>query len=255
MPAHRRILRPFLLGVAGLAGLAVPGARLVAAPPRPNDFRFIDNGRIRLGINTHWEAGIACVSPSGSRQSRVNPFDHGRLIQQSYYGAEDGSFWDKQPWSGNPVPGGDWSEDTAHVLEIESGRDWIHARSRAKHRASDADLQEVTLEEDIPLTNRLVEVRFSFHYTGLKRHPEHRHENPAVFLESELATLALYEGPKPWTVHVGTNDRELGAYVPLARELTPSRFGDGRADYGACSYFTPLTKIPIEQGTKFTCDL
>ena len=83
-------------------------ASAAAEPADKDDFIFLDNGRLKLGVEKSSGAGIAWLSASGSERNLINHFDRGRLVQQSYYGKEDGSLWNKQPWRYNPVQGGDW---------------------------------------------------------------------------------------------------------------------------------------------------
>ena len=241
-------------------------------------FLFIDNGQLRLGVERHWGAGIAWISRSGSDRNLINHFDHGRLIQQSYYGAKDGSMWNKTPWNWNPVQGGDWRGNPARVLNLESGSNWIRARSQARHWASGVDLTNVIFQEFIELTNALVHVKFEMSYTGTETHPSRDHEIPAFFTQPDLDTLVVYDGARPWSgeeparfkpgwpnqyramterwcAYVDAKGEGIGAYVPAADRLTCYRYGDGRPERGACSYFAPLTQFPITPGMRFGYDL
>lgn len=242
-----------------------------------NEFLFIDNGHVRLGVHTNWGAGIAWFSQSGG-SNLVNHWDHGRLIQQSYYGAKDDSLWNKQLWRWNPVQGGDWRGDPAKVLALNAGTNSIYAKSQAKHWASGADLPDVTFEEWIALTGKVAHVRFKMTYSGTNSHPKTTHELPAVFIEPRYDTLLVYEGAKPWTgepvnrskpgwpnesrkfsehwaAYVNANNFGLGAFVPAAGTLTCYRFGDGQREHGSCSYFAPLKAFPITPGLTFEYDV
>lgn len=242
------------------------------------DWLFIDNGVVRLGVIKSSGAGIAWFSESGSTNNRVNHWDRGRLVQQSYYGKEDNSLWNKQPWRWNPVQGGDWRGHPAQVLELKSGTNWLHAKTLPKHWASGADLTNTVMEEWITLTGKVAHVHYQFTYTGTESHPKAHQEIPAFFVDPALDTLALYNGDKPWTggtlhrskpgwpnesrtltepwaAYVGPDDHGIGACVPVARELTCYRFGDGDPKHGACSYFAPLTMFAITPGFKFEYDL
>jgi hypothetical protein len=250
----------------------------IAGEASTNDFLFVDNGQVRMGVKKSSGAGIAWFSESKSDRNVINHWDRGRLIQQSYYGEHDGSMWDKIPWSWNPVQGGDWRGNPAKVLELKSGPDSLYAKSQGKHWASGAELPEVVFEEWINLTGKVAHVRFKMTYQGTIEHPERDHEIPAVFLEPDLDQLVLYAGDKPWTAdtlsqskpgwpnesrkmsenwaaYVGKDGWGVGAYIPVASRLTCYRFGDGRADHGSCSYFAPLTKFAITPGKVFEYDL
>jgi hypothetical protein len=248
------------------------------ASPSTNDWLFVDNGEVRLGVIRSSGAGIAWFSPSESTNNLVNHWDRGRLIQQSYYGDEDGSLWNKQPWRWNPVQGGDWQGKPATVLELTHTTNSLYAKSLARHWASGLELTNVVFEEWISLTGRLAHIRFRMTYSGTSSHAARDHEIPAVFVAPELKTLVLYDGDAPWTgaalsrsqpgwpnesrrmtehwaAYVGTNDVGLGVSVPVSDHLTCYRFGDGRPDHGSCSYFAPLTNFAITPGKVFTYDV
>ena len=239
---------------------------------------FLDNGQIRLGVKKSSGAGVAWFSLSGTNRNLVNHWDRGRLIQQSYYGEPDGSLWNKQPWSWNPVQGGDWQGIPATVLELRNTTNTLYARSWARHWASGEELTNVVFEESITLTGLVAHIHFKMTYSGTNAHPERDHEIPAIFVAPNLDRLVLYDGKRPWTgdavneskpgwpneprtmtenwaAYVGTNGSGIGAYVPIASRLTCYRFGDGREDHGSCSYFAPLIKFAITPGKVFGYDL
>ena len=275
---NRRVLpKIFAAALCALPALIVSSAE-VPAERATNDFVFIDNGELRLGVKKSSGAGLAYLALSATGENVINHWDRGRLVQQSYYGTKDGSLWDKTPWRWNPVQGGDWRGHPARVLEFESGKDSLHARTMGKHWASGADLPEVIFEEWISLTGKLAHVRFQMTYTGTNSHPKIAHELPAVFVEPQYDTLLVYEGSAPWTgaavnrskpgwpnesrqftehwaAYVNTNGFGLGAFVPVADSLTCYRFGDGRREHASCSYFAPLKNFPITPGLKFEYDV
>ena len=243
-----------------------------------NDFVFIDNGELRLGVKRSSGAGIAFLAMSATGENVINHWDRGRLVQQSYYGAKDGSMWDKQPWVWNPVQGGGWKHEPARVLELKAEKASLYAKTMAKHWATGADLPEVIFEQWITLTGRVAHVKFRMTYTGTNVHPKTTHELPAVFVEPQYDTLLVYGGTnawkgdvlnrsKPgwpnesrkftehWAAYVNTNDFGVGAFVPVADELTCYRFGDGKREHGSCSYFAPVTRFAITPGLKFEYDV
>ena len=236
-----------------------------------NDFVFIDNGELRLGVKKSSGAGIAFLAMSATGENVINHWDRGRLVQQSYYGAKDGSMWDKQQ-------GGGWKHEPARVLELQAEKASLYAKTMAKHWATGADLPEVIFEQWITLTGRVAHVKFRMTYTGTNVHPKTTHELPAVFVEPQYDTLLVYGGTnawkgdalnrsKPgwpnesrkftehWAAYVNTNDFGVGAFVPVADELTCYRFGDGKREHGSCSYFAPVTRFAITPGLKFEYDV
>ena len=243
-----------------------------------NDFVFIDNGELRLGVKKSSGAGIAYLALSAAGENVINHWDRGRLVQQSYYGAEDGSLWNKQPWRWNPVQGGGWKHEPAHVLELKADHTSLYAKTMAKHWATGVDLPDVIFEQWIALTGKLAHVKFKMTYSGTNAHPKTSQELPAVFVEPQFDTLLVYEGTntwkggpitrsKPgwpnesrkftehWAAYVNTNNFGIGALVPVADALTCYRFGDGQREHGSCSYFAPLKSFAVTPGLGFDYDV
>jgi hypothetical protein len=236
-------LRCLVLGVWIFSGTWCLAFGASSPERATNDFVFIDNGTLRLGVKKSSGAGIAYLALSATGENVINHWDRGRLVQQSYYGAKDGSVWDKQPWRWNPVQGGGWRHEPARVLELRVEKTSLYAKTMAKHWATGADLPEVIFEEWISLTSALAHVRFRMTYSGTNSHPKIHHELPAFFVEPQYDTLLVYEDTnawsggalsrsKPgwpnesrkfterWAAYVNTNDFGVGAFVPAAEELT-----------------------------------
>lgn len=242
------------------------------------DFRFVDNGQIRIGVKMSSGAAIAWLSRSADTNNILNHFDRGRLIQQSYYGADDDSMWSKKPWRWNPVQGGDWKGEGSKVLAFTNLANRLYARTLPKHWASGADLTDTSMEMWITLHGPVARVKYRFTYTGTNVHPKTDHEIPAVFMMSKYETLVLYDGKAPWTAapvsrsvpgwpnegrkmtenwaaFVDGRDFGAGVYVPIATRLTCYRFGKDPQHASSCSYFAPLTRFAIEPGTDFQYEL
>jgi hypothetical protein len=253
---------------------------VIGGAPAENadDWIYLDNGQVRLGVKKTSGAGIGWFSASGSARNLINDWDCGRLVQQSYYGRKDGSLWNKKPWTWNPVQGGDWRGHGAQVLELKLGTNSLYAKTLPKHWASGVNLPDVTMEEWISLTNKVAHVHFKLTYTGTNVNPVTSQEVPAFFVEPDLSTLVLYDGKQPWAnqplqrtqpgwpnesrriaehwaAYVDTNDFGVGALVPVADQITCYRFGDGKREHGACSYFAPVVKFAITPGKVFAYDV
>lgn len=250
----------------------------IAHAEEASDLVFIDNGVLRLGVKKSSGGAIAWLSRSGSKENLVNHFDRGRLIQQSYYGAEDDSLWNKTPWRWNPVQGGDWRGKGAMVLDYYVQDASLYTRTLPKHWARGNDLPECSMQQWIRLDDEMAHLRYRFTYRGKERHPARDQELPAIFLEPQYDTLVLYQGDKPWdgeeptrlrpgwpneyhplperwAAYVNDQGEGLGAFVPAAERLTCYRFGDGERERGACSYFAPLATFAIEPGLVFEYDV
>ena len=243
-----------------------------------NDWVFIDNGQIRLGVIKSSGAGIGYLSSSNSKTNLLDHYDRGRLIQQSYYGGKDGSLWNGKPWNWNPVQGGGYRNEGSKVAELRTTPDTLYAKTIPTHWATGASLTNVAMEEWITLTGRVAKVHFKMTYTGSETHPVTHQEIPAIFLAPELDTLVLYDGKAPWTgaplsrsqpgfpnegrtisehwaAYVNTNNVGLGSYVPVADKITCYRYRAKGTSLSACSYLAPLTEFAIKPGTIFEYDV
>lgn len=242
-----------------------------------SEWVYLDNGDVRLGVKSTSGAAIGYFSPSKSDRNLINHHDHGRLVQQSYYGDADGSKWAGKPWRWNPVQGGDYRGAAARVLELRvEPPARLYANTLPKHWATGADLPDVTMEQWITLAGKVAHARYRMSYSGDAKHAEADQEIPAVFIDPSLDTLVRYADDAPWTggelrrsrpgwpneyhdvpenwaAYVGEDGAGVGVYVPAAERITAYRFGDGGPD--ACSYVAPLTRFAIAPGFVFEYDL
>jgi hypothetical protein len=273
------LLLAFWMVLCVSATVAGDDSQITLAKPspegRPQDWAFLDNGQIRLGVKKTSGAAIGYLSPSGSTKNLLNHLDHGRLVQQSYYGDPDGSKWDKKPWRWNPVQGGDWQGHASELLKLRADANSLYAKVQPRHWASAEKLIDVVMEEQIEFQGRVAHVVFKMAYRGEKRHRKTSQEVPAFFAEPEFATLAVYDGPQPWTggplsrskpgwpnesrrmterwaAYLDDKGFGVGAYVPIADHLTCYRYQGGKA---SCSYFAPIVEMAILPGTDFRYDL
>ena len=261
------------------ASAAAAAAAIDRADKPAGEWVYLDNGEVRLGVKTSSGATIGHFSAGKSGRNLVNHHDHGRLVQQSYYGRADGSKWAGKPWRWNPVQGGDYVGAAARVLElrVDERAHTLYARTLPKHWATGADLPDVTMEQWVTLLGKLAHVRYGFTYAGKTTHPEADQEILAVFVAPALDTLVRYDGQEPWAggelktsrpgwpneyhdigenwaAYVGAAGAGLGAYVPKATRITAYRYGaDGQPD--ACSYFAPLARFAVTPGFTFEYDL
>lgn len=238
-----------------------------------DDWVYLDNGKLRLGVLRSSGGAIAFLAPSGSSRNLLNHFDRGRLIQQSYYGNSDDSLWAKQPWRYNPVQGGDYRGKSPRLLELRSNSTNLYSKSVPLHWATGAELPECVMEQWVTLEGRLVHARFQMTYSGTQTHAARHQEIPAIFLDASLDTLVTYTGTEPWTqagltrhspgakneylktpenwvAYVDTQNFGVGAYVPIATDITCYRYRGGKGS--DCSYVAPITTFALKPGLKFT---
>lgn len=231
---------------------------------------FLQNEHVKIGIKKASGGAIGWFSLADSKDNLVNHFDHGRLIQQSYYGRKDGSKWGKKPWRWNPVQGGDYLGHPAKIIEYKSTDSSLYVKTRPKHWANGDDINEVLMEERITLLGSVAHIEFRMTYSGSESHPRRDQEIPALFVDRSLGTLLIDQGesvkefqpgfpneryptPRHWAAYVNKDDFGLGIYVPQAEELTCYRVGDP-GQKGACSYLAPLAVFAITPGMVFEYD-
>ena len=235
---------------------------------------FIDNGKIRLGVDLESGGSVFYLSESAPRRNLLNRFDRGRFIQQSYYGDSDGSRWGKREWRWNPVQGGDYKGLAAGLIEHASTDETLYTKSTPKHWATGADIDEAVMEQWIALMWDVVHIRVKFSYVGDSDHQPRHQEMPAVFADYDLANLMFYRGQTPWTngeltskVPQWPNEYEgrdehwaayfddgrwgIGVYTAGTREMTCYRYrGTKGPDGSGCSYFAPIKTLAITSETE-----
>lgn len=231
---------------------------------------FLENDQIKVGIKQGSGGGIGWLSMGKTEQNLVNHFDHGRLIQQSYYGIVDGSKWVDKAWRWNPVQGGDYLGLPGKILAHEKTESSLYVKTLPKHWATGEDIEDVLMEQWLRLDGPVVHVRYRMSYRGDIEHPRHDQEIPAVFVDRSLGTLVIgqedsparfkpgfpnerYPCPQHWAAYVDQQDFGLGVLVPEADVLTCYRVGEV-GQPGACSYFAPLAIFAIRPDMVFEYD-
>ena len=269
--------------MGGQQASLVPGFRLaiaglfLAVSSFAADWLYLDNGQIRLGVDRAAGASIGFFGESATGRNLLNHYDKGRFIQQSYYGAKDGSDWNGKPWRWNPVQGGGWRGEPARTLAFTNTTTTLYAKTLPKHWATGVNLPEVTMEEWIELRGRVAQVRFRMTYNGSTNHPPAHQELPAIFADFTLTNLVHYQGDAPWTggalarrvpgwpneyakqltenwaAFVDDRDWGLGVFFPGTTEVTCYRaFGKPGPSGSGCSYLAPIRTLAITNG--FTLD-
>lgn len=248
-----------------------------------NNFYYIDNGIVRLGVDLERGGSVFYFAESASKRNVLNHADEGRFIQQSYYGEPDSSVWVNQPWVWNPIQGGGSHGEKAKTLKQQLDEKGINIVSEPVHWASGAALLETEMEEIITLNGRMAHIHYIFRNTGEKAtdHPAAHQELPAVFVDANLPNLVYYNGQYPWTndslvsvvpgwpneEHVRTEEWAayvdstrwgIGVYTPGTSVFTAYRFpGDGTPgpEGSACSYFAPVRSFAVIKGMIFEYDV
>lgn len=240
--------------------------------------QWLTNKTFKVGLDTSSGGAIAWIGEATGERNLINNFDRGRLVQQSWYGGEDGSRWNQQPWRWNPVQGGDWRGKSAKVLEQRHAPNESYVKSQPLHWATGAELSDCVMEQTVKLHSEWIHVHYRFQYDGQQGHPAHHQELPAFFVDASLATLVRYEGASPWTgdtlsrhqplfpneykpitehwaAYLDDQDYGIGCFVPVAEEMTCYRYGADPKQPSSCSYFAPIRTLAIQPGFQFEYDV
>jgi hypothetical protein len=244
-----------------------------AGPASAEDWVYLRNDHLRVGLLRSHGGAIGHLSMAGDNTNWINHYDHGRLIQQSYYGDEDGSLWADRPWRYNPVQGGGYRGNAAEVVEFRSTESSAFTKTIPVHWATGAPLKECWMEQKVSLEGSLLRVDYAFTYSGERTHQARHQETPAVFVSPELKFLVTYDGENPWTggelhrrvpgwpnesikmtehwvAYVGEDGRGVGVCIPVASEGTCYRYLGGHGS--DCSYVAPLVTFSLTPNRRFT---
>lgn len=173
-----------------------------ASSAHEKTFSYLDNGTIRVGVITDWGAAVGYLSLDSTPRNVINRYDHGREVQQSYYGSPDGTTWtwngSSTPWEWNPVQAGDAIGDTSQVLTFTNDGSTIYAKTVPLDWAADDVPIQGYMEEWITLSGAVAHIQFKFTYTGSTTQKLTSQELPAMFVDKSLDNLVTYEGGSPW---------------------------------------------------------
>ena len=232
-------------------------------------WEFLDNGTIRVGIDKSRGSCIGFFGKSGTKRNVLNHYDHRRFIQQSYYGDADGSDWNGKRWRYNPIQGGSWRGKDARILDFridsEAG---IYSKVEPRHWASGELCPEAVMEQWITLNDSVAHVRCKLTYSGKDHRTTRPQEVPAVFVDAKLKNLVYVQDEKlvrrlpgwpnesgitteDWVAYVDEKDWGVGMLTPGTSKFTCYRFiGDGKSGPrgSACSYVAPIRKIQLRAG-------
>ncbi|HXC37122.1 MAG TPA: hypothetical protein VNV43_14690 [Candidatus Acidoferrales bacterium] len=179
---------------------------------------YLDDGVIKIGVDSTKGGSITWLSLSGSSNNIVNSYDLGREVQQSYYAGPKpydpsnnvNPGWKNWPW--NPIQSGDsYGHESVVLAQSNDGRT-LYVKCRPMQWALNNVPGQCTLESWITLannvaivSNRLVNMRTDTaqHFHGADQ------ELPAVYTVGTLSRLISYAGDAPFTGDALTNLADL----------------------------------------------
>lgn len=238
---------------------------------------YLDNGHIRLGMNMDAGGSIGWFSHARSSENLLNAFDHGRYIQQSFYGDKDGSDWNGKTWCYNPVQGGSWKGKPATILETKVDTNSLYVKTRPRQWANGEDVDDLLMEQWHRVEGGLAHLRYRMTFTGASPHQTRKHQElPAVFVNPQWHTLVycdasqtawsnapltrrqpgppgtpgnIFHASERWAAWVDDRDQGIGIFFPHTDMVTSYRVSD--SGVGNCSYLAPLQTWALQPNMTF----
>ena len=188
---------------------------LAAAPEKTRTYRegsrlYLDNGTVKVGLETAWGGAITEVVWHG--MNFVNDYDTGREIQVALYdGNPDPRCGDCEGANGwNPVQGGDQHKNGSPVVQQTLGKDSIYTKTRPHHwipenkgGSKDGPVPgDVFVEQWVsflPDASTGIKVHYKITHFGKDQHTNAFQEFPAVYVNSGFDRFVYYGGEVPWT--------------------------------------------------------
>jgi hypothetical protein len=183
-----------VLALLAAAGRQAQGAKV----------SFLDNGRIKVGVDLEQGGTITWVSASGSERNIINAHDRGRQIQLSFYGgpqpygtAHPG--WKNWPW--NPIGTGDVYGHASTILKHTNDGKTLYTKSIPLQWALDNVPGECTFETWITIDGATAHVRNRLvnHRADRTQYRAFDQELPALYTIGKLHRLVSYDGDQPYT--------------------------------------------------------
>lgn len=171
---------------------------------RAEKVSYLDNGKIRVGVDLEQGGTITWVSASGSERNVINMHDRGRQIQLSFYGGpqpygEAHPDWKNWPW--NPIGTGDAFGHASTVLKHTNDGKTLYTKSIPLQWALNNVPGECTFETWITLNGATAHVRNRLvnHRSDKTQYRAYDQELPALYTIGKLYHLVSYDGDKPYT--------------------------------------------------------
>jgi hypothetical protein len=237
---------------------------------------YLDNGVIKIGVDSARGGSITWLSLSGTSNNIVNHYDLGREIQQSYYAGPQpfnpsnnaNAGWPHWPW--NPIQSGDSFGNASAILAQSNDGRTLYVKCRPMQWALNNVPGQCTFESWITLSNNVAIVSnrlINLRTDTARQYQAADQELPATYTVGKLWRLVSYAGNAPftsdalsyfpstpppwrywnatesWAALVNSNNWGLGVYNPGAAWFVGGFLGTpgagGPAD-NATGYIAPI---------------
>jgi len=239
----------------------------------PADWSYLDNGKVRVGVNLYYGASIGLIS-AGS-ENIIDTDDNGRYISQSFYGTSPAhrGKWQNIAWDFNPVQGGASDGTPSRVTEFCNDGTTMYAKTIPQDWGNQGETHTV-MEQWIALRGDIVEIHYRFEYLEEWVNGSTDQETPAIYVRRDLENLVYYSGDQPWKMepvthyqpfrletngndylsfteswlaYVNANDWGIGFYKKDEKNATCFRVGE-IGDPSSTSYFAFLDSRSLVPG-------
>ncbi|MFZ4509124.1 MAG: hypothetical protein ACOYON_15660 [Fimbriimonas sp.] len=168
---------------------------------------YLDNGRVRIGVNLDLGGAITFLAPSGVAANMINSYDWGRQIQMSHYSgpipfAPNGKP-PQESWAGlgwNPIQSGDFYGHRSKLLEYKNNGKSIYVRCIPMQWPLNDEPGECTFECWITLVGNTAQVRSRMvnRRSDMTQYTGRDQELPAVYTNGPWHRLVSYTGDRPF---------------------------------------------------------
>jgi hypothetical protein len=250
---------------------------------------YLDNGTVKVGIDTNRGATINYLSASGSTRNVINYADLGREVQQSYYSGPVpfmGGSWNGSDWCWNPVAAGDAYNNRSTVLTYTNDGTTIYTKIIPKQWALNNVDSECTMETWITLSSNVVHVQCQLvvDRADTTWYGETHQELPAVYTTADIYRQFAYTGSSPftsggltqinnsgppwvyinatenWIANVDGTDWGLGVYNPKAQYTVMGFYGThdtsppGNPSSSSTGYIAPIVSEILDHNITYRYD-
>lgn len=189
-------------------GLVLAGCLFISAGVQEDRIGYLDNGKIRLGVDLDLGGAITYLSKSGSDLNIVNSADWGREIQMSDYsgpvpftptGKQPRQDWAQLGW--NPIQCGDCYGNRSKLLEYRNNGREIFVRCTPMQWPLNNEPGECVFECTIKLDGQaaLVTARLKNDRSDHTLYDARGQELPAIYTNGPWYRLMSYTGEAPFT--------------------------------------------------------
>lgn len=179
----------------------------INAESRTNVMSYLDNGRIRLGVNLDQGGSITWLSKSGG-ENIVNNYDLGRQIQMSHYSGpipfivgekKPVKTWEHIGW--NPIQTGDDFDNGSRVLKHRNDGNKLYVKCIPMQWSLNNVSGDCTFESWLELDGDIIKARCRMNNarTDHTQYPYRNQELPAIYLNAPFSRIVSYTGDQPFS--------------------------------------------------------